>query len=74
MVSANVRRALWQAAEDVNFRRRSLSNLGMALAEEGFILTDAEMSALRTLWEPLCELSERAASERIAALARFHPR
>ena len=74
MVSSSIRRALWKAAEDVEFRRRSLSNLGLALAEEGFILTDIEMAMIRNLWEPLQELSERAAYERITALARSHPR
>ena len=74
MTSAAVRRAVWRAANDPEFRRRSLSNLGMALAEDGFILTDSEMSVLREWWEPLRELSERAASERLAALARSHPR
>jgi hypothetical protein len=74
MVSSSIRRALWKAAEDVDFRRRSLSNLGLALAEEGIILTDAEMTTMRNLWEPLRGLSERAAYERITALARFHPR
>lgn len=74
MVSAVVRQALWRAAVDPDFRRRSLANLGMALAEDGFILTDGEMTTLRSLWEPLTGLSERASYERIAALARSHPR
>ena len=69
-----VGRVLWRAAEDGEFRRRALANLGTALAEEGFILTDAEMAALRSCWEPLAGLAERAAYERIAALARGHRR
>ena len=60
--------------EDADFRRRSLHNLGMALAEEGFILSDAEMAQVRGFWEPLSGASERAAYERLAALARANPR
>ncbi len=74
MASAAVRRALWRAAQDPDFRRRSLANLGMALAEDGFILTDAEMADLRNWWELLRGLSERASYERISALARSNPR
>ncbi len=74
MMSIVVRRALWRAANDPDFRRRTLLNLGMALAEDGFILTNEEMAVMRDWWEPLCGLSERAAYERLAALARSHPR
>lgn len=72
--SGVVRRALWRAAEDADFRRRSLANMGMALAEEGFILSDAEMSQMRGVWEALSGLSDRACYERISALARANPR
>lgn len=74
IVSSNIARALWKAAEDTEFRRRTLANLGMALAEEGFILTDAEIAVLRGYWEPLGHLSDRAAYERLMALARSNPR
>lgn len=71
MKEAAVERVLTKAAADAAFRRRALTNLGTALAEEGFILTDAEMTTLRTLWEPLPTLEERAAYERIMALAHM---
>ena len=67
-------RALWRAAEDADFRRRALRDFGAALAEEGFILTDAEMAAWREFWEPLRALSERRAYERILAMARAYRR
>ena len=74
MVSGVIRQALWKAATDTDFRRRALANMGMALAEEGFILSDAEMTTMRGLWEPLMGLSERASYERIMALSRSNPR
>lgn len=74
IVTSNIARALWKASEDPDFRHRTLANLGMALAEEGFILTDAEIAILRSYWEPLGHLSQRAAYERITALARSNPR
>lgn len=67
-------KALWRAAEDAGFRSRTLHNLGAALAEEGFILSDEEMTTLRRYWEPLFGLPERAAYERIMALARMYGR
>jgi hypothetical protein len=63
-------RVLWRAAEDEAFRVRSLENLGMALAQEGFILNDTEMHQMRTWWEEMPSLGKRAAAERIQALAR----
>ena len=69
-----VGRVLWRAVEDAGFRRRALSNLGSALAEEGFILSDDEMTTLRGCWEPLPALSERAAYERLMAMARPYRR
>ena len=74
MVSATVREALWKAAEDGEFRRRTLANLGIALAEEGFILTDDEMGTMRSYWESLAGLTEPALSKRVMALARAYPR
>ena len=67
-------RALWRAVEDTHFRQRTLHNLGAALAEEGFILTDSEMSLMREFWDSLAGLSERASFERIAARARAYRR
>jgi hypothetical protein len=64
-----VERILRLAAERSDFRRRALRDLGLALAEEGFILTDAEMATMRDYFEPLRSLSDRASQERIAALA-----
>lgn len=64
----------WRAAEDDDFRRRALQNLGMALAEEGFIVSDAAMSQLRGCWEEIAPLPPRAAHERIQALARGYRR
>lgn len=61
-----------KAREDSDFRRRLLGSPGMALAEEGFILTDDEMRILRGHWETWQDLSERAAYERIMALARSY--
>ncbi len=74
MEETAVSRVFRHAARDPEFRRRALQNLGTALAEEGFILTDAEMRTLRGYWEPLQDLSERAAYERVMALARQHAR
>lgn len=73
-MSEAIGRALWKAAEDADFRRRCLGNLGTALAEEGFILTDAEMSTLRGYFESLVGLRERVAYERLAAMARGYRR
>jgi hypothetical protein len=65
-------RVFCRAANDGEFRRRALQNLGTALAEEGFILTDGEMRELRQHWESLQALTERIAYERVMALARQH--
>jgi len=65
-------RVLWRAAEDEAFRTRTLENLGMALAQEGFVLSDAEMQHLRTWWEEIHSMSKRGAAERIQALARAY--
>ena len=74
MIESVVGRVLWRAAEDPEFRRRMRQDLGITLAEEGFILADAEMSILREQFEPLQGLTDRAAYERIAALARAYRR
>ncbi len=74
MGDAVVGRVLWRAVEDSDFRRRAIQNLGSALAEDGFILSDDEMRELRNCWEPIQALSERAAYERIMANARGYRR
>lgn len=74
MAETTLGRVFRRAAHDTEFRRRALQNMGIALAEEGFVLTDAEMRELREHWEPLQSVSERAAYERIMALARQHAR
>lgn len=61
-----------RAREDADFRRRLLGSPGTALAEEGFILNDEEMRTLRSHWETWQPLSERAAYERIMALAHSY--
>ena len=72
MMESVVGRVLWRAVEDTDFRRRTLGNLGTALAEEGFLLTDDEMRTVRGHWESLQGLSERRAYERIMAFARAY--
>jgi hypothetical protein len=74
MERSELGRILWRAADDDDFRRRALLNLGMALAEEGFILTDAEMREIRYWWDEIETLSPRASHERIQALARAYRR
>lgn len=74
MMQGIIGRVLWRAAEDEDFRRRALNNLGTALAEDGFILDDAEMGLLRDQWERLRGLREREAYERITAMARAYRR
>ena len=69
MQESSVERILRLAVDSGEFRRRALRNLGTALAEEGFILTDTEMATLRAHFEPLTHLSDRAGYERIVALA-----
>lgn len=63
-------RVMWRAGEDFEFRRRFLSNMGTALAEEGFLLDDNEMQTLREYWEQFGHLEDRPAQERILAIAR----
>ena len=76
MVSPDVAigRVLIRAVDSAEFRRRMLSGMGAALAEEGFILTDAEMSIMRDIAESLEGLNERSAHERVMALARTYRR
>lgn len=74
MERSTVGRILWRASRDEDFRTRTLENLGMALAQEGFLLTDPEMIQVRLWWEEMQMLSARAAAERIQALARAHIR
>ncbi len=62
------------AASNADFRGRLVRCLGMALAEEGFVLTDDEMRIIREMIEPLEELPERVVYERVAALSRRNPR
>lgn len=69
-----VGRVLWRAVDDEAFRRRTFSNLGLALAEFGFILTDAEMAAVRDLWSSFDTKNERSAYQRIMAAARRYTR
>jgi len=69
-----VGRILWRAVENAEFRRRAMQNLGTALAEEGFVISDDEMETLRTCWESVDSLGERAAYERISAMARGYRR
>ncbi len=65
---------LHRAASDADFRGRLVYCLGTTLAEEGFILDDEEMRAIREMIEPLAGLSDRLVYERIAALSRRNPR
>jgi hypothetical protein len=74
LAETTIARVFGRAARDEEFRRRALHNLGIALAEEGFVLTDVEMREVREEWEPLQSLSERVAYERITALARQYAR
>lgn len=72
MERSTVGRVLWLAAANEDFRNRAIDNLGMALAQEGFLLTDAEMAQMRTWWDEIRSLSARGAAERIQALARSY--
>ena len=65
-------RILRRAAADPEFRNRAIDNLGMALAQEGFLLSDEEMAQMRTWWEQMEGLTARGAAERIEALARTY--
>ena len=72
MERSTVRMILWRAATDEDFRNRTIENLGMTLAQEGFLLTDSEMAQMRTWWEEIRGLSARGAAERIQALSRSY--
>lgn len=72
MEQSMIGRVLWRAADDEEFRDRTMRSLGAALAEEGFILNDADMATLRTYWESLVGLNRRAVSEKIQAFARSY--
>lgn len=72
MDRSTIGRVLWRAVEDEAFRQRTLDNLGMALAQEGFILNDAEMRQLNAWWAEILTMSKRGAAERIQALARAY--
>ena len=72
MERSTISRILRRAAADEEFRRRAIDNLGMALAQEGFLLTDGEMSHMRSMWEEIEALNVRGATERLQALARLH--
>jgi hypothetical protein len=69
-----VGRILWLAVEDPGFRARLLLGPGNALAEEGFVLNDDEMSTFRECFDSLNNLTERRAYERINAMARAYHR
>jgi len=70
MERSTIGRLLQHAAADEAFRNRAIENLGMALAQEGFLLTDAEMAQMRTWWSELEGMTPRGATDRIQALAR----
>ena len=72
MERSTLSRVLWRAAGDEEFRTRAIDNLGMTLAQEGFLLTDAEMAQMRAWWDEIQGLSVRGAAERIQALARSY--
>ncbi|MBC7526522.1 MAG: hypothetical protein H7308_03135 [Chthonomonadaceae bacterium] len=74
MQSSSIGRALWKASREKEFLRRFLGNMGSALAEEGLVLTDEEMMILRDHKEEWQGLPERAARDRITAIARSHYR
>ena len=62
------------AAKDIEFMRRLIANPGTALAEEGFILDDQQMSRMRPMIVEVQGLPERTARERIRAMAHAHRR
>ena len=72
MEHSTVGRILWRAASDEAFRNRTMDNLGIALAQDGFIVNDIEMAQLRAWWEEIQAMSARRAAERIQALARAY--
>ncbi len=65
-----VGKILWKAGQDSDFRRRFLADMGNALAEEGFILSDEEMHTLREHSTAFLYLEDRFAQERILSIAR----
>ncbi|HLJ20319.1 MAG TPA: hypothetical protein VKU84_08980 [Stellaceae bacterium] len=72
MEGGTVGRVMARAALDEEFRARFLDNLGMALAQDGFLLTDGEMRQLRDWWDEIRTMGARDAAERIRALARSY--
>ena len=74
MHQSNEGRVWARAVAEASFRRRLLMDMGAALAEEGFILSDAEMTILRRQYESLHGLNDRAAYERMVALAHGYRR
>jgi hypothetical protein len=70
MAASPLGKLLRRLATDSLFREHASRNLGTALAEEGFVLTDEEMHFMREIWEGLAGLDERQVHERLAALAR----
>lgn len=72
MHNSPIGRMLWRAVHDSLFRRAAMTDLGATLAESAFILTDREMSELRSFWDTVTPLSDRAALETIQRYARLH--
>ncbi len=72
MEETTLGKLLRRAAQEPVFRKRMMTHLGQAVAEEGFLLTDREMTQLRAYWESLDGLSDRQVYEEVAALARSH--
>jgi hypothetical protein len=70
MERSTLGRAMRRAAIDEEFRARAIENLGMALAQDGFIMSDGEMAQMRDWWDEIRELGARDAAERIRAIAR----
>ena len=62
-------KVLLLAAKELDFMRRLLLNPGASLAEEGFVLNDAEMGRMRSIVGEVQGLPERTARERIRSLA-----
>jgi GNAT superfamily N-acetyltransferase len=63
---------LWLAVKDPIFRSAARRNLGIAVAERGFILSNSEMATLLDFWETLDQVSDRRAHELIEGHARLH--
>ncbi len=72
MQNSPIGRLLWLAVQNASFRRAAMSDLGGTLAEAAILLTDREMAELRTFWETVSPLSDRAALEAIQRHARLH--